>query len=58
MGHREVLERQAGRHLVVEDPVDDARQRHEQDDAERLAMYEKMVVRTLFGNINAARNSA
>lgn len=28
------------------------------DDQERLAIYEKMVVRTLFGNINAARNSA
>ena len=34
------------------------RESREQDDAERLAMYEKMVVRTLFGNINAARNSA
>ena len=27
-------------------------------DVERLALYEKMVVRTMFGNINAARNSA
>lgn len=28
------------------------------DQPERQALYEKMVVRTLFGNINAARNSA
>jgi len=34
------------------------REAREQDDQQRLAMYEKMVVRTLFGNINAARNSA
>ena len=34
------------------------RESRAQDDADRLAMYEKMVVRTLFGNINAARNSA
>ncbi|ALO45528.1 phosphoenolpyruvate carboxylase [Pseudohongiella spirulinae] len=34
------------------------RECREQDAAEQLAMYEKMVVRTLFGNINAARNSA
>lgn len=34
------------------------RECREQDDQERLAVYEKMVVRTLFGNINAARNSA
>jgi phosphoenolpyruvate carboxylase len=34
------------------------RQTREQNDPEQLALYEKMVVRTLFGNINAARNSA
>lgn len=34
------------------------RECREQDDQERLSVYEKMVVRTLFGNINAARNSA
>lgn len=34
------------------------RESRAEDDMERLAMYEKMVVRTLFGNINAARNSA
>ncbi|WP_339856252.1 phosphoenolpyruvate carboxylase [Pseudohongiella acticola] len=34
------------------------RECREQDDQKRLEVYEKMVVRTLFGNINAARNSA
>jgi phosphoenolpyruvate carboxylase len=34
------------------------RECRESEDQERLAVYEKMVVRTLFGNINAARNSA
>jgi len=34
------------------------RECREQDDQKRLAVHEKMVVRTLFGNINAARNSA
>lgn len=34
------------------------RECREKDATEQLAMYEKMVVRTLFGNINAARNSA
>lgn len=34
------------------------RESREEDDQESLAVYEKMVVRTLFGNINAARNSA
>lgn len=34
------------------------RECRESEDQARLAVYEKMVVRTLFGNINAARNSA
>jgi phosphoenolpyruvate carboxylase len=34
------------------------RELRELDDPHLLALYEKMVVRTLFGNINAARNSA
>ena len=34
------------------------RESREDNDAERLDVYEKMVVRTLFGNINASRNSA
>jgi phosphoenolpyruvate carboxylase len=34
------------------------RESRDQDDPQRLELYEKMVVRTLFGNINAARNSA
>lgn len=34
------------------------RESREENDAERLEVYEKMVVRTLFGNINASRNSA
>lgn len=34
------------------------RESREEEDQEALAVYEKMVVRTLFGNINAARNSA
>lgn len=34
------------------------RESRDNNDAERLLLYEKMVVRTLFGNINAARNSA
>lgn len=34
------------------------RESREEDDQQALAVYEKMVVRTLFGNINAARNSA
>lgn len=34
------------------------RECREKDDQARLSVYEKMVVRTLFGNINAARNSA
>ena len=34
------------------------RESREDNDAERLEVYEKMVVRTLFGNINASRNSA
>ncbi|MDP2126091.1 MAG: phosphoenolpyruvate carboxylase [Pseudohongiella sp.] len=34
------------------------RESREEDDPQRLSLYEKMVVRTLFGNINAARNSA
>jgi phosphoenolpyruvate carboxylase len=34
------------------------RESRDQDDPKRLELYEKMVVRTLFGNINAARNSA
>ncbi len=29
-----------------------------EDDAERIGLYEKMIMRSLFGNINASRNSA
>jgi phosphoenolpyruvate carboxylase len=35
--------------------IQEARQ---SDEAEHLAVYEKMVMRSLFGNINASRNSA
>lgn len=34
------------------------REMREHNDPEHLVLYEKMVVRTMFGNINAARNSA
>lgn len=34
------------------------RESRDDEDAQRQSLYEKMVVRTLFGNINAARNSA
>ena len=30
----------------------------ETDDEELIAIYEKMITRSLFGNINASRNSA
>ncbi|WP_273005212.1 hypothetical protein, partial [Leeuwenhoekiella blandensis] len=33
-------------------------QREENPDEKKLEMFEKMVTRSLFGNINASRNSA
>ena len=33
-------------------------QREENTDEKKLEMFEKMVTRSLFGNINASRNSA